>query len=302
MKLDPLSLRLFVRVVEEGTIAAAAAREHIAPAAVSKRISELESLLDAPLLVRTNRGVTPTAAGLSLLNLARGILNELDNIAYQMREFSSGTRGIVRVLANISVITQFMPSALADFLAAHPMVQVSLKESVSPAIVKGIAENQADIGFFLQGTYPESLEIHPFRTDRLALIAPAGHPLAGRTAVRFAETVDYDWVGLHASSNMNMRMSRAAAEIGRPLKFRIRVTSYDALCLMVQAGLGIGILPRDIAGTYGKMLDFSIIELDETWAHRQLVIGIRSYETLPVAARLLFDYLRQAPSSGPVVG
>ena len=84
MKLDPVSLRLFVSVIEEGTIAAAAKREHIAAAAVSKRLSELEELLDAQLLNRTNKGITATDAGLSLLFMARSALNNLNEIVVQM--------------------------------------------------------------------------------------------------------------------------------------------------------------------------------------------------------------------------
>ena len=67
MKLDPVSLRLFVAVMEENTIAGAAAREHIAPSAASRRLSELETALRVELFTRSNKGVEPSAAEYELL-------------------------------------------------------------------------------------------------------------------------------------------------------------------------------------------------------------------------------------------
>lgn len=87
MKLDPVSLRLFIAVMEENAIARAAAREHIAPSAASRRLAELEDVLHVELFTRSNRGTEPTAAAYALLNLARGLLNDLDGIAAQMRDY-----------------------------------------------------------------------------------------------------------------------------------------------------------------------------------------------------------------------
>jgi DNA-binding transcriptional LysR family regulator len=289
MRPDPLSLRLFVSVIEQGTIAAAAARHHIAAAAVSKRISELEAQLNTQLLMRSNKGIAPTAAGVALINLARPVLAELDNIVAQMHDFSRGTRGSVRVLANISVMTQFMPHVLKSFLEKYPLVQVSLEEKVSTAIIRGIEDNTADIGIFTQVPHGDNIEVYPFRNDDLVLIVPQGHPLAGRSSVTFADTIDFEYVGLHVGSSLNFQLVRAASDLGRSLKLRIQVSGYDAQCLMVEAGLGIGILPRDSLHTYSA-LKLHSIALDEPWAHRQLQIAVRSYDALPVAAKLLFDH------------
>ena len=151
MKLDPVSLRMFVAVMEEGTIAQAAAREHIAASAVSKRLSELEQALATELFVRSNKGTEPTAAAFALLNLARGVLNDLDDIAVQMREYASGVRGQVRVYANISAITQFLPEELKSFMGQYPQVQIHLQERISSLIAKAVADNAADIGILNAG-------------------------------------------------------------------------------------------------------------------------------------------------------
>ena len=198
MRLDPVSLKLFVSIVETGTIAAAAAeREHVAGSAVSRRISDLEAALKTTLLRRTNKGVEPTDAGIALLNLARGVLHSLDEIAAQMAEYSTGVRGQVRVAANLSAITQFLPGEIKQFLALHPQVQIHLEELISTRVTKAVAENQADIGIFAHVPYGQEVETFRYRSDHLVLIAPRDHPLAGRDAVHFADTLDYDCVGLH---------------------------------------------------------------------------------------------------------
>jgi DNA-binding transcriptional LysR family regulator len=291
MKLDPLSLQLFVSVIEDGTIAGAAARHHIAAPAVSKRISELESRLSTQLLIRSNKGIKATAAGFALINMARSVLHELDNIVLQMQDFAAGTRGSVRVLANVSVMTQFMPQALKSFMDKYPLVQVNLEEKVSAAIVRGVAENLADIGIFTDVPHNNDLEIFPYRTDELVLIVPEDHELAARHSVSFEETLDYDFVGLHVGSSLHYQMAEAASKLGRNLKLCIQVLGYDAQCLMVEAGVGIGILPKATLRAYSG-LAIKSVALDDAWAHRRLQMCVRSYDGLSVAAKLLFEHLQ----------
>src|SRR5574337_1773476 len=250
MHLDPVSLKLFVRIVEAGTIAAAAEREHVAASAVSRRISDLEATLNSSLLRRTNKGVEPTDAGIALMNLARGVLHSLDEIAVQMAEYSTGVRGQVRLAANLSAITQFLPGEIKQFLALHPQVQIHLEELISTRVTKAVAENQADIGIFAHVPYGQAVETYPYRRDHLVVIIPREHPLAGRGAVRFAETLDYDCVGLHTGSAINLQLIKEATELDRTVHMRIQVTSYEALCLMVETGLGIGFLPEAVARRY----------------------------------------------------
>ena len=292
-RLDPTSLQLFIAVVEEGTIAAAAEREHIAAAAVSKRISELEAHLRTQLLTRTNKGIEPTNAGLALLALARRALHELEEISVQMQEYASGMRGHVRVFANISAITQFLPAEIKSFLAEYPQIQVHLEEKISTAVTKAVAENAADIGIFVMQPHGHQLEIFPYHEDKLVLITPREHPLAMRKSLSFADTLDYDYVGLHTGSTINLQLQNAASELGRRVHFSIQVTSYDALCLMVDSGLGIGVLPEGVARPYTKSLRLRAIPLDEAWCRRELQICVRSFEALPIAAKLLVNHLKR---------
>lgn len=292
MRLDPISLRLFIAIVETGTIMAAAEREHVAASAISRRIRDLEDQLRTPLLVRTNKGVEATPAGLALVNLARNILNSLDDLAAQIGEFSQGVRGQVRVAANPSAITQFLPGDIKHFLAGHPHVQIHLEERISTRVIKAVAENQADLGIYTAAPHGQEVESFPYRHDRLVLITARDHPLAVRDTVRFAETLEYDFVGLHTGSTIDTALRKAASELDRVVRVRIQVTSYEALCLMVETGLGIGFLPEAVARRYLGPLGIRLIHLDEAWTHRELRVCVRAYDALPVAARLLVDHLR----------
>jgi DNA-binding transcriptional LysR family regulator len=297
MKLDPVSLRLFVAVMEESAIARAAAREHIAPSAASRRLAELEQQLRVELFARSNRGMQPTDAAWALLNLARGVLHDLDGIALQMREYGSGLRGQVRLVANISAITQFLPGELQRFMARHPGVQVRLEEQISSAIARSVAENAADLGILNEGAYGTHLRLLPYREDELVLAVPGDHALARRRQVRLAEALPYELVATHPGSAIHHQLQRAAAEAGLPLRLRMQVSGYDALCLMVAAGMGLGVLPRGSAQIYKSALAIRLVSLDEPWAQRRLMLCLRADEAPSGAARLLVEHL-QADTGG----
>jgi DNA-binding transcriptional LysR family regulator len=292
MNLDPKSLELFAAVVEHGSIARAAEHHHIAAAAVSKRISELEHQLGTTLLARTNKGVQATPAGYALLGHAHRLRRDVEEILVDMRDWADGARGQVRVCANISAITQFLPREIAAFLARYPDVQVHLQERISSTIVKEVLANEADIGIgVVQGTV-DGLELYPYRRDELVVITPAKHPLARRRRTAFAETLAFDFVGLHTGSVINLQLARASMDAGQPLRVRIQVTSYDALSRMVEAGLGIGVMPARVAAQYSASLGIRSIALTDAWSHRELSLCVRAYSALSPSARLLVDSLR----------
>lgn len=292
MKIDPVSLKLFVAVMEEGTLSDAATREHIAFSALSKRISELEGLLNIQLFSRSNKGTVPTPAAFALLGLARSVLNDLDGIATQMADYATGTRGHVRVSANISAITQFLPADIRSFTARFPQVQIHLQERISSLAAKAVAENAADIGIFNVGEYGVAVRQLPYREDELIVVVPRQHALARRKSVTMREALDYDFIGAHPGSSINNLLTKVASDLSKPLRLRMQVTSYDALCLMVSEGLGIGVMPRKSAALYLGALKIRCVTLNEPWARRQLVIGIRADGGLPAVAQLLVDHLQ----------
>ncbi|MDQ2694380.1 MAG: LysR family transcriptional regulator [Pseudomonadota bacterium] len=287
-------MRLFIAAIEEGTIAAAAAREHVVASAVSRRIARLEAVFQAPLVSRTRKGLEPTAAGMALLPLARQVLLDLNDLYVQMHQYSSGSRGDVRVSASVPAITQFLPGEIKSFRTRHPHVQIQLEEESSLAVARAVAENAAHIGLFTWGVpHGQTLETFPYHSYQLVVITPNRHPLVGRGCVSFEETLDFDYVGLPRDSTIHFQLLKAAAELNRTLNLSIEVSAYDALCRMVEAGLGIGVLPKPVAQPYIDSQRLYAMVLDEPWADQALSICVRSFDALPVAAKLLVNHLRQ---------
>lgn len=297
VRLDPLSLQLYTAVVETGSIAAAAAREHIAAAAVSRRIAELEDRLGSPLLRRHARGVQPTAAGLALLGLARRALDALDDLPVQMRDFASGLRGQVRLCANISAITQFLPRDLASFAHQHPQVRIVLDEMNSMATVRAVAENAADVGVYTAFAHGDAVQSLPYRADRLCLLVGKHHRLARRRQVAFADVLNEPFVGLRTGSAINQTLAAESARLGRPLNMRIQVTGFDALCLMVAQGFGMGVAPEGITRLYAPAVGVREVKLKDDWAARELRLAVRRLDALSPEGRRLVEHL-QACAAG----
>lgn len=297
MKLDPTSLKLFVKVAEKGTITGAADASFMATSAVSKRLSELEAHFNTPLLKRNNRGIELTPAGSALLHLSRGVLHNLEDLDLQMRDYASGQRGIVRVFANMSAITQYLPQEMRAFFEQHPDIGVQLEEKVSPIITREVMNNNADIGICAQMLHGYDLMEFPYHVDDLVLVVPQQHPLAQREKVSFNECLDYPHVGLHTASAINLEIMRAASMANKTLRIRIQVTSYDALCLMVQAGLGVGVLPRGAIRQYVGGLNVNVLSIQDAWARRKLSIYVKDLDKLSMAAWVLVEHLTQAASA-----
>ena len=292
-RIDLVTLSLFVSVARQGSISAGARHSHLAVGAASKRISDLEAALGTPLLYRNAAGVELTDAGQACLVHALRVLQEVDQMAGALSDFAQGMRGQVRIAANTSSLTQFLPEDLAAFMEAHPAVRIDLEEQNSSDIVTALHENRADIGVFADRTPAPGLLTYPYRLDELVLIAPQRHPLAGQPQIAFADTLAYDYVGLPPATSLATRLSEESANLGRAMKLRIQVRSFDAICRMVAATGGVGVLPRIAAEPHARSMPIRLIPLADDWARRRLLLGVRgAEESLTVAARLLLAHLR----------
>jgi DNA-binding transcriptional LysR family regulator len=293
--LDLVTLRVFKAAVEERSLARAAEREHLALSALSRRIADMEARLGTTLLRRHDRGVEPTAAGEVLLRHLGPLFDLLDRAFADVEAFAAGARGHVRLHANISAVAGFLPAALAGFLAANPGVEVSLEERFTGDILHAVRTGAADLGLgsgTVRGASPE-LQLIPWREDRLVAVLPADHPLAAeRAPVRFAELAAEPFVGLPSASALQQLYRREAEAVGLPLRERVNVASFDGVRRMVEAGLGVAILPETGAEPHAASMAIAVRPLDEPWATRPLALCVRrDMDALPAAARLLAAHL-----------
>jgi DNA-binding transcriptional LysR family regulator len=299
MRFDLLSLKLFVAVCECKSISRAAAREHIAASAVSKRISDLEEIVKAPLFHRTTKGLEPTASAQALLRHTRVVMRDLLQMEYELAEHATGVCGRVRIHASVSTILQHLPKDLAHFLAQHSAIRIDLEEGTSQQIVRSVAENAADIGIFGGYLPAAGLQVLPYRSDKLVSIMPVGHPLASRRKVKFAELAEFDLVGPQKSSFLDSLVMRAAAELNIALKMRIRVNGFETVCSMVEANLGVGLVPERCAKRYIATGQLTSVPLDESWATRHWKICVRDSSSQPPPVRMLVQHLSSKTDDDP---
>jgi DNA-binding transcriptional LysR family regulator len=291
---DFTDLSLFRHIVEAGSITHGAERAHLALAAASTRIRKMELAFGAELLVRGRQGVTPTQAGRTLLQHARAILAQSERLQEDLTPYARGLAGQVRVLSNTNALTEFLPESLSSFLIAYPDISVDIEERLSDEIVGLIADGTGDIGIVAGTVDYGDLHTFPFRSDRFVLVVARNHPLANRSRIGFAEVLDYDMVGLDRASAIQRFLAGKAARIGRPLRLRVQLRSFDAICRLVECNVGVGIVPETTVERTKRTMAISAVSLTDTWARRELTICVRNEEALPPYARQLVDHLRAA--------
>ncbi|WP_024514253.1 LysR family transcriptional regulator [Bradyrhizobium sp. Tv2a-2] len=293
-RIDLTTLRLFIAICEEQNLTRAANREGIAASAVSKRMNDFELAFGVTLFKRLAKGMALTPAGEALLHHARLTLLNVEKIAAELSEYAQGVRGHVRMLANLSAIVQFLPEDLSGFFAEHKLLKVDLQERASGQVVRGIEEGAAEIGICSGEADARSLETFHYRYDHLVVVMRADHPLAMRESLPFVDTLDFDQIGLHTASSIYLRSQYAATQADKPLRLRINVPGFDAVCRMVQANMGIGLMPDRAFEVVGKGMGLHAVPLGDDWAERELRIVVRARDHLSRPSHLVLDHLLAA--------
>jgi DNA-binding transcriptional LysR family regulator len=293
MRFDLVDLQLFIAVADSRSITAGASRAHLALASASARIKGLEAALGVALLKRGRRGVALTAAGESLLDHARIIIHNVETMRGDLAAYASGVRASVLLLANTSGLSEHLPKALAAFLRERPDINVDVEERESADIAAAIASGAADLGFAAEHALPDNVERFLFSEDRLMLVASRRSDLGNRRQIDFQEVTGRDFVGLTASTALQVHISKHAARLGARLRFRARLRDFDAICQMVAADVGVAVVPEAAARRCARSMPIMMIRIRDSWANRKLTICARSFKALPRPAKQLAEYLRK---------
>ena len=290
-RVDFVTLKLFCAIVQSGSITKGANECNLALSAASRRISEFEETVGMALLDRSVKGVTLTHAGHAVMQHALRLFQGFEQLSNELSEYSKGVKGHVRLWANMSALTEFLPSALASFLKDYPEIQVEVEEQLSGDIVRALMDGIADIGVFAQGPITTGLETHIMGKDQLVIACSKDHPLSKRKSISFEECLEYDFVGLNRGSSLLELTSRSAERLGKQMSLRIQVRSYDAMCQMIAVNLGIGVLPIQACAAQIKAMDLKVIELEDTWAKRNLLVATKAGINHSPATKLLSQHL-----------
>jgi len=294
-RVDLFTLKLFLTIIEEGQIGRAAAREHIAPSAATKRIQDLEDLAGTRLFERNARGVVPSAAGLVFARHIRIVLETLDDMRREIAAFTEGIRGHIGIAAPGLLIAQFLAREIAEFTRQYPMVEVDLRQETNPGSMRALISGEVDLAVYSRSidTEYEGIETYECRTDRLVAIVPLGHPFAGLSSISLDRLLEQELVGLAPSTSVMTNLRHAARQIGREPHVKFTVSAIEAVRSLVGAGLGVGLQP-------GSMLfldehdHVTTVNIEGAWAERSYRIAKPAGKALTPAAETLLEQLTSA--------
>lgn len=298
-RFDLASLRLFLLVAEAGSLTEGARRYGISLAAASKRIAELEARVGTPLLERSKRGVVATPAGQTLQRHAIELVARLEQLALSMADFHRGIEGHLRLWANASAFARFLPTTLAAYSAAHPNIKIDLEDVFSEEAAEAVAGGTAELAVIGENTPAQGLDTLVCDVDELVLVVPPAHPLARRSPVPFAQALEHDFVAFGRATSLTRQMSTAAEAAGRSLTIRVQIRSFDAMCRMVGAGLGVGVLPRAAALPHAGALGLQLVRLEGAWAQRRLLLAMRDRASLSGPAAAFVEFVERQMAAAP---
>ncbi len=290
MRFDLTDMRLFLTVVECGSLTQGARTMHLALASVSERIAGMEAALGTSLLERNRRGVRTTAAGEALVRHARSILGQVEQMRGELRTYATGLKGRIRLLSNTGAMTAFLPPQLCQFLAVHRDLSIDLEERPSADIVQALVDRRADLGIVADITDLSTLQTQLIACDQLVVVASHAHRLAPESHVAFADILDEPIVGM-ADTALETHLAERASRMGRQLDYRIQLRNAEHVAMYVEAGIGIAILSDGLARTLRR--DLAILPLSEVWATRRLYLCARDFKVLTPHADLLAKQLLQ---------
>lgn len=291
MHVDLIDLRLFVNIVQAGNITAGARLSHLSLPAASARIRAIEASLGVELLQRSRRGISPTPAGQALAQHARLLLQQVERMNHDLSEYAQGFKGRVRLLCNTAALTEYLPELLADFVHQHPHISVDQHELTSLRITHALRQDAGDIGIISDAVDTQDLQTLAFRDDPLMLVIPLDHPLAQQHGLSFTATLSHAYVGLAAHSALAVYLEEQALHCGYRMQTRIRAEGFDGVLRMVARGAGLGIVPRATIERWQAPSTFKVVELNEPWADRKLLLCARSFAHLPAYAQALLKAL-----------
>ncbi|WP_457581131.1 LysR substrate-binding domain-containing protein [Ensifer canadensis] len=291
MRFDLIDLRLFLAVVEAGSITHGAEAANLSLAAASERLRGMEEKGGVALLTRGRRGVSATAAGETLTHHARLVLRQMEHMHGELGEYARGLRASIRLLANTAAITEFLPDRLGPWLRAHPRTDIDLKERQSADIVKAVSGGLADIGIVSDAIDTAGLHLIPFAIDRLVAVVARHHPLAREKQIGFTDLLELPFVGLAEGSALQEHIEGQAARIGRRMNYRLRVRSFESVCRLAAQEIGVGIVPQTAARRCRRTTAMTALKLTDRWASRRLSVCLRPDEDLSPLARGLVEHL-----------
>ncbi len=283
--LDFVTLELICSAAETGSISNAARAQNLAVAAASRRISDFENRIGIQLFSREARGVTLTGSGQAALSSIRLLLADANGLARAIEGAKMGVTEHLRLLANNAAITSVLAVPLARYSKSFPQVRIEVEESATRDTVRAVLERRANLGVVWTAVDSSGLPNSPLGSDALVLIVPISHPLARYKAVPFDRALDHDFVLFETTSPIYLLLGVEAGRSGRTLRGRVTVRGFYAMSRMVEAGLGVGVVPRQIGMQMARAMSLKVLPMSEAWARMDFSVVFRDRAQLSASER-----------------
>lgn len=287
MNFDLLDLKAFVAVAERASFVAAAQALHLSQPALSRRIRKLEDALGSALLERTTRHVALTMVGRDFLPKVRRFLDEFETSVLGLGDLRMQHHAVVSVAAVPSSAFYFLPAALVGFARDYPRVRVRILDLGANEGLEAVARGEAEFGVNFIGASHPGIDFTPLMQDPFVLACRSDHPLAERSAVTWRDLAGQRVITVgHASGNRTL-IDTALAQAGLRLDWAYEVMHLSGSLGLVEAGLGVAVLPRMATPAAGHRL-IRTVTLEAPSVSRTIGIVRRQGAVLsPAAAAFL---------------
>lgn len=287
--MDTATLQAFVEVARHRSFSIAAQNLFITQSAVSKRIAQLESQLNARLFDRIGRGISLTEAGNTLLPQAERILTQFEDARRMLTNLSGEVSGRLSLAASHHISLHRLPQTLREFVKRYPQVQMDLRFYESEVAYEAVVHG--DIELALITLSPDSdprIVAETLWNDRLHYCVAADHPLAKHPNIELEQINAYPGILPGADTFTYQLVHKQFAGLGLEPNLGISTNYLDTIRMMVRSGLGWSLLPE-------TLIDDELVRLQTGSLPIERPLGYIYHRerTLSNAARELLRLLKQ---------
>lgn len=289
---DLQQLQAFVAVAERGSFREGAEHIHLSPSAVSRRIDKLESILGARLFNRTTREVELTSLGRIFLERASTALDDLDLAMLGISDIAATRSGHVTVACVPSAALYFLPEVVRSFSETYPRVRIRLIDEAASQVLASVISGESDFGISFMGSLLPSVDFEPIHTDPFVLAVPRTHPFAKSSGQGWSDLAKERMISVARSSGNRQILDDALAKAGINPSYRFEVNHIATLLGMVEAGLGLAVVPKMAVSPVHPTL--TAVTLTQPVVSRELGLATRRGIKLRAPAQIFHDHLKAA--------
>lgn len=292
MKIDTLGLQAFVAIAEQGGFQKAAETLFITQTALSRRLQNLEALLEVKLVERTTRSVALTVLGAEFLPQARRLLADLSNALVEIQKTGRAQRGDVAIACVPTVGVRYLPHIIRDYSARYPDNRIKILDHASSGVAEAVIRREAEFGINIGGPHQPELTSVPILQDRFALICRDDHPLASRRSLAWRQLAPYPLIFAGEVSGNRPLLDAALGTRSVTLQSHFEVQRSSTAVGLVAEGVAAAVVPT-LAIQKGAYPRIKVVALTDPVVSRTLALVSRKNSHLSPAAQALYDMIEK---------